>query len=395
VTALFLALGCGRVPLPFDPAAEVERIRALRVPEEQVAAIDELLARHPEQANLVCELLPEGPGRARCNRMRSRPHLWSLPPPPDAGPTVELLSSVASRYAGVEPATGECPSGAQLRACLETRALSAGREGDAQTAAALCAAVAETRWRDECAFRAAESLVNAHGSAQYGDATELCLASGEYRSLCLSHLLIRLSATAPDAGTREGWEEVREVANQLDTSWRARDPALADRMVERFWSYAMAVAYRRVLQVTGDPLDHVPKSVVPALRASAALRLLALERADSLAAWVAALEAALHRRGAEADLTIQNRLPPGEERLWGDDAPPRGARIAIVYGSAYRLVAEGEAGDLAVCVLEAAARLRQADPRRAAALLAEGRAHKDPVVRWTAERLQGQARVVR
>jgi hypothetical protein len=171
-----------------------------------------------------------------------------------------------------------------------------------------------------------------------------------------------------------------ESAESFHESWVEWDSGFADLLVERFWSIAAMGA----LQSNGAPTSPgpLPEVALVQLRCAVALHRLGASEGSrlSLEAWVEQITAAM-------DQLPPPRAPGGASRVvdfWPSDREGDTARAAVVYQDASRRTRGGsEKADLAICVLEAAARVA---PRRDA-LLREGQDHSDGAVRWTAERL--------
>ena len=103
-----------------------------------------------------------------------------------------------------------------------------------------------------------------------------------------------------------------------------------------------------------------------------------------LSEWVEALEVALATTRDFDDITMLDgrRTPPRVADLWEERAADVSGTVVYRSGSR-RLVASDARVDLAICVLEAAARTQPVH----AALLAEGLEHASPRVHQTAQRL--------
>jgi hypothetical protein len=147
--------------------------------------------------------------------------------------------------------------------------------------------------------------------------------------------------------------------------------------------------------VTGDPLDHVPEIAIPHVRAAAAWRLLELEgRGErTLESWVDVLEAALERRSkpgpaaAAEEVLTEDGKPPrfkGKVDMWTRDQAEDEVRPAALYlGTSRRTTSEDSRTDLALVILEAAARMEPPWTE----LLEAGSSHPAEPVQWTAGRL--------
>ena len=92
--------------------------------------------------------------------------------------------------------------------------------------------------------------------------------------------------------------------------WLAQhDEQTGERVADRLWSEVMWTSYARAGNITGDPLDAVPSSAAPHIRASAVWWL--TEHAipgDTFAEWMAPAEAVLARRNAPG--VASQKAPP-------------------------------------------------------------------------------------
>ncbi|MBN1336787.1 MAG: hypothetical protein JXB39_12595, partial [Deltaproteobacteria bacterium] len=210
----------------------------------------------------------------------------------------------------------------------------------------------------------------------------------QFSPQCYAHLAMEPTALAPRADTPdpEAWVGQIEAARQLADLWADLDPAFGQLQVELFWSRSLDYAYSLAQVVTGDPLAVLPADTVPHVRAAAAARLLETEAGAGrdLASWVRSLAMALERRGEVPSDPPAARRHDARKDLWPVDGPGEDTYPAVYYrGVSRRTMARDPTSDLTICVLEAGARLGTPG----SALLAEGRRHGDPLVRWTAERL--------
>jgi hypothetical protein len=137
-------------------------------------------------------------------------------------------------------------------------------------------------------------------------------------------------------------------------------------------------------------LDQVEAAAVPHARAAVAWREVELEGDLSLAELSDRVEEALARRASVAAPAAKGPADAPIRGLWDEVLPGEEGLAWTVYLShARRAVHEDAVTDVAICVLEAAARVP--DARRG--LLEEGLDHDDRLVRWTAARLlQGLGR---
>jgi hypothetical protein len=192
-----------------------------------------------------------------------------------------------------------------------------------------------------------------------------------------------------DDGRPEAWRPVLFRAEVLAQTWADLDPSYADLAAGHYWARVGAEAAARADQLNGAALELLPAQAVPHVRAAAAAE--ALKRAPAgetdLAAWVSRLSSDLAKRDPQGP--PGNRTDRGlkaERDLWPTDRDAAdGAVPAVVYlGGSRRALGATEDADLAICVLEAAARV---EPARVE-LLEQGLEHPDALVQWTAKRLE-------
>jgi len=387
-----------------DPATAAALIAQVPSPEERLAVVSTLVTANPEGSAALCEALPPGAERHACASVTSRPHLWAKPPPRKQaraaprtapGPSSTMPMAVlrsASVFADVEPDAGACTTAADLRACAFEQAVVHARAGKARRSAAVCARIDGQRWGWECNFRAAEATIRARRSAGYADALDLCVGAGEFRPGCVQKIGVGLMALAPaSTATAAEWAPVLAAVSTMAAAWQSRDAERTPEVLGAYWSGALAFAYSRSEQVTGDPLDALTDSaLVPHIRCAAAHRLLqvAPTAAGDLAGWGAAVSEALARR-APGPAAISGRDLVGLSDYWSRDEGEDGAVPALhAFGVTRRTYAEEPTVDARICVLEAAAQL--SPPRDG--LLAEGAEDAHASVRWTAERLRRRQR---
>ncbi len=384
-----------------EPAEGIRLIEALPDGVERSAAVARLMESDPAGVSELCDLLPQGKLRVRCQRTADRPHLWEGPTDPvptgvraAGGPRSHRLASVQTRTSVLLSVSGDlglCISAPDPHTCAWARAMELGAKGQVREAAARCAGIKVEggdvdAWQSECRFSAAEATIRAQGAAGYAGAAELCLSAGRFQERCLIHLSRDLAARAPaaDGGSGPALEAMVEAAEAIGRFWA--DDAAAPKFVDHFWSLALGYAFQKAQTVTGDMLDSVPASVRPHVHAAAAWRLVALEGlgTHNLPYWLRALDVALASRAGGPERLVDAVHMPGVGNLWGVDvAADREVRAIIYMGMGRRGTSVSTASDRLICLLEAAA--RQDPPGMA--LLAEAAAIPDPAVRWTANRL--------
>jgi hypothetical protein len=354
-----------------DQDAAIEIARACTDEETRLVMIESIAKAHPGQSMALCEVLGEGAARERCIRRNSRPHLWESPPP---------ITESAGRPGG-GPGSLHPDPGVESGLSLE--------------AASLCRAQVPRSWADECFFEAAEARLESEiGSLdqRYAEASALCLEAGGYRTFCLGHLHLQMARAAPPADgiKAPSWEMYRARAERIDRIWRERGaPEYGALARAHFWSEVLWESVNRARLVVGNAAEHVPADALPHLHAAASYRLLA-DRAlhgQSLEEAVASVQRALEERSTDPAVVASSPPIRAEQNLWPEDRSDDAQIPALIYlGISRRAVDSDPQVDIAICLLEAAARLV---PRRQS-LIDQGGLHAHPLVRWTAERLGPQ-----
>jgi len=383
-----------------DPASVLPLLEAIDDPVERVALVLQLAEAHPGETAQLCSSLTLGPARERCGSLNTRPHLWVEPASPSnstgrpaPGPATRdtLPASAISEYADVEAVDPECPEGASRTACTMLRAGEQASAGRTRIAAAYCRHLeGDEKWRHECAFEAAEEAARS-GVEHYPGAAELCLLAGPFAANCLAHLIIELNSMVPPATIQrpEAWAKSLEIATTIETFWTERDPDFTALAVDRYYTHLVAQSYGKADLTVGTPLDSLPPTAVPHVHASAAMHLMSrrVDETHDLAGWASLLDEALDSRAQpSAQRTMQAPVGLGyTSDLWPEDLGDEDMRPAVFYlETSRRTLSEDPTLDRLICILEAAARLELAVK---ATLLAEGAAHPDDAVSWTARRL--------
>jgi len=371
------------------PVVGLAALEKVPSPEERLVVARSVLESGQPVPPDFCRLLDAG-AQDYCARLTHRPHLFEGPRPtasarsrPAGGPTdPELLPTIALTSA-VDgwTASGGCAD----EPCADETALSAARGGDLEAAGRACLVMDPGKWRSECLFQAAEQGVKSAGGRVYGVAVELCLAAGEFQPHCMAHLVSQLAQRAPPADARGGWDEALAISETIAQVWGARDPALGALTVDRFWAEALYVSYESASRTVGNPADALPAAAAPHIRAALVHRLMRHDRpGGGLDAQVVAAESALAARSGGGMRAPQRRSPAVVRNLWENESAADADIRAVFYmGPARRGVAQSPQADLAICVMESAARMQP----MAGHLIDQGRAGTDPVVRWTAKRL--------
>lgn len=392
------------VDWPEDRAAVTARVAALPDEFTRMAVVSRLIETYPGETGGLCEALPPGPSRQRCERLNDRPHLSIAPDAAGRGqgsrtgdiPDRDAADAAVAPAAPSRPSFPEvslaltppasppedtCAGAADRSACLDQAALDATVAGDASAADVICARHAEARWADECRFAAAETAVRARHEDAYPAAARLCGASARFSQECWAHVLTRLPKRVQPVGA--GLAKVRSAASTariVRRTWAEAGDAVADAHVGRFWALYFANVYRYAEDPVGTPLDVYPEEAWPHVRAAAAVRLHALGRLDgTLEEQVAGLRAALARR--EPAAAGEAHRP--DLVYVADLGTPATEPTVSFLGAPRRPLGADEAQDLVFCVLESAARRSPPDT----AVLEEGARSPDARVAVESRRL--------
>ena len=384
-----------------DRAQAQRLLEALPDSVERTAVVSRLVDLYPAQVQALCDGLPQGPSQDRCRRASSRPHLHVDTPmtgaqsdpaklPPIERRLVQLLQR-DSPLSEVAPTQGPCADAEDLPACLLAAALKQAEAKDARGAAALCHAVPlggqpAHRWRSECFFGAAEARLKAEQSAGYAAAIDLCTAAEHFGPFCIDHLLTLLARSVPaaDVSSEEAWAEVLRSQGAIEATWAGAEVMPAMRAT--LWARALSIAVQSAQTVAGDALGFIPDHAVVHLRAAVAARMISEQGADahSLQGWISQVQSALGKRAGRTQWRPQHGPLKQVGGTWPRSAAESDGVALVPYrGLARRAVSEAVQADIAICVLEAAAR-QQPLPQT---LLASAQAYPDPAVQWTAAQL--------
>ena len=372
-------LSCGEAEPPLaerwhtEPDSVAAEIAALP-PVEQLAAVDAILLTDPQDAGQLCGALADGPARSRCRSVQRRPHLWRS--------STSASPAISSPLADTLPSTGRCDEHATPTVCWSRHAIGRASAGDLDGAAGGCRAITSMQWQQECMFQAAEALLEARGADRYGDAVSLCALSGGFVTDCLEHSVATLAAKAPITPGGD-WTPIIDAAEAITDRWQeAPQRGAAQRAA--LWALATALVYVEAPAVSGAPLTVLPEDAGPHVRAAMAWRLLALSPGGDLATLTASLQQAVATHQDTTPPTAPRRALVGLPDLWADAQPPAEAEVVTWMGLSQRVVSPDAEADAVIALLEAAARQPGRRP-----LLAAGRIHSDPLVAWSAQRLDG------
>ncbi len=376
-----------------DPQGTVARVLALEDPAQRLLAVERLSEAYPGQTRLLCQQLPAGAARERCQSLNQRPHLSRGPPAEvragATGPSGGALQLAIpdhgwdARWPADE--ARPCQDRPDRGACLDEAARSAVGERRWAHAWRICGLHDEARYQQECRFRAAEGSLEGAPARIYRGAACLCAEAGDFAPMCHAHLLMGLhrrcfAAEAPDPAALEA---SLGIAAAIRATWAAH-PDIAQRFEDQFWALHLHHAFYEAPHVTGDLLDHLPEAAWPHVRAAAATRLQALGQSRGLLQQRAdLLRVALARRATDPEPRLIKPVPRRSLERWNPpEPPPQGGRLVSYLGQGRRLLGSSEDSELAICVLEAGAR---SEPVQRGLLL-QGKQSALPEVAWTAAR---------
>ncbi|MBM74713.1 MAG: hypothetical protein CMK59_04885 [Proteobacteria bacterium] len=343
-----------------------------------LAKVQFLIEQHPGKTSRLCPLLKDQPARKRCERLNERPHLWSK--------SKQEPSNISEHpFHKQAPKALTCPSEQTAHECIAQQAMEAARFGNIQEVVKICENEQTATWRGECYFSSAEALIKRKLAHGYSQATELCFAADPFVENCHNHLILELAQLAPSSYTphKEDWQTIFSAANAVDSAWRWKDPQRAENIKSRLWSEALGEAYAFSKPVSGDPVDALPKELLPHIRSAATKRLLSIDSPDSLPlnGWLKLVKEALKTRHQGSAHRDQKQKFIAAENLYLDRI--EGIDSIAYMATSERPTHENEDLDLIFCILEAAARR----PPHNQKLLNEALEHSNTFVQKRAEQL--------
>ncbi len=405
-----------------DPQGTRTWLAGLDDPTVQATLIEGLALEHPADAAALCRALPEGAhARTRCERRVVRPHLDG------GGKKIQAEPSRAAGAPGQGPAPGprsttlpllelEPPPWREAAASTLQAALEGCDAGDPL----LCGRLVSREhavlghWEQagkaclagdpdagsayaECLFQAAEVLAESRGAQGLGPAMKLCSWSS-YGPMCVAHVLTLVGPNAPPAQEVDQAdvqaallvvEAIREVSQG--------QPALQQSWVDRYWSSWTYTAYDQAGAVDGRLAGLLPPQAQPHLPVAMAANL--LQDRDPASLDLEALATELEQAQATGQeqtpgargVSHRSRALVTNHRIqtWASDRKQEyDIPAAWVMGPGRRAVADDPAADLRICVLEAAAQLREPPPASFfLGVVGDPRQHR--LVRWTGARIGG------
>ena len=357
-----------------DPAAVQHKLTLEADELKKLHQITFLSERFPGQTQELCALLQNVTDQDRCMQLNARPHLWAKETP---------QTSTSAPNQTISAIESGCPQDAVFHSCVSNLAQQAAQRGQIAQAQGLCISIDTDKWASECLFSAAEATVDLRGAHGYSQALELCLAADSFAENCLQHLVMRLAQAAPNANasSSEAWAPIFQAERAIQTSWSWRDAARAQRDVDRLWSEAIARAFASARPIGGGVLDILPADKRPFVHAAVVRKLMELEAPSqhTLEDWVQLTQTVLDQRHPQND--NRNTAQPWADYadLWVESSHDS---IALI-GTSRREYSSVPESDIAICVLETAARI----PPLHQPLFAEAQDSPVPEIQRTAQRL--------
>jgi hypothetical protein len=361
-----------------DPAGLSLQLEQEQDPLKKLHQITLLSEHLPGQTQALCSLLDSETDKDRCIQLNARPHLWASQTPKATQKNTEEPA---------EAIDSSCPKDAIFHSCVTQQAQDAAQRGQLSLTHGLCLGIDSSTWRSECLFSAAESMVLQRGAHGYGQSVQLCLVAEDFAENCLQHLIMLLAQTAPNANTSAStsWEPIVQAERAIQTSWSWRDPQRAKQDSERLWSEAIALSFSAARPVGGAPLDILPKDKHPFIHAAVVRKLMELESPNqhSLDEWVQLTLTVLNQRHSQSKTRAP--VPPRADYadLWDNNSTHPSIPLMATSRREYADIQEA---DIAICILETAARL----PPISSELFEAATTSKYPAVVRTTLRLQAK-----
>lgn len=178
-----------------------------------------------------------------------------------------------------------------------------------------------------------------------------------------------------------------EGARVVQAAWSAQGESWQRAALDTWYSAASVRALGPQV-VAGDALDLVPPEAAPHVRALIAWQVVEqrLDQEHDLQEWVELTRAARDLRVGEQPGWCREPRSTKPQSSWAQDAGGDEEIPAVLYFATSRRALSADADqDLVLCLLEALARQR---PPGTQAILEEAAARSEPLVAWTARRLQ-------
>ncbi len=363
-----------------------------------------VVEQRPAKASKICPKIKSISALKHCKNYIQRPHLWHristtpFKPRLGGGPgDIHAVPRYKNEVLGQAlPSVKECRSEqTELQCRIENAAQAAG----AVDASRECL-VLSGRQRQECYFRAAESLLTDRGEAVVGDAIDLCMEAAQFSSSCLQHLTDILSVETPSADADEElWKGVLQNYEALLAAWEARFPAYQSFAEDQFWDRVAHKAYGQSALISGKPLELLPSTAAPHIRAALAFRLMSVvgPAEHTLEEWSHLVTERLTMREGAAVMVKQHDYKRGQpttlkglrdpkwmgiERHWSSDHGPELHLPAVHFRKdARRATDDDPKVDVQLVVLESAARLSEGHE-----VIREGLRSPVEVIHFTAHR---------
>lgn len=393
-----------------DPNRVLQDLRTMQDPIEQLSLVEQLAHAYPEQKNDICGVTsPGSPAFVRCERLELRPHLYTgaqlqtskdrlhnrqAPGPAESVPMgADLPPPWDASKLDEDAVRGDCGANST---CLSDKARAYADSGKGSEAGAACAVAwpEGTSARDECMFRAAESLATAGGMSVIKESLALCSAAGSITRNCTQHVLIESFPDPPpaDAPDAKSVEEAIAGAKFFQDNWPEPQKTFYPSF---FWAVWTRDAFAKADSITGHLLTALPPEAAPHVRAAAAWKYAktapdAFQDLDRVAGYLKGRLAITGPLAAVSSRTLDNgprieAAQPGA--FWTTDKNDLERQIpsVIFIGSGRRATSPNPDDDLRIAVIEAGARMSPPPSLNFMASVIQSK-HSD-LVRWTAARL--------
>jgi hypothetical protein len=251
--------------------------------------------------------------------------------------------------------------------------------------------ISEDKWRSECIFNVAEYTFTLRSPQAISNGRDLCLLTGKYVTNCIEHQVstaIHNVRKSHAAQTDSFWLESARTGEALREAWATLNADFSTQVMEQYWAILVDLAMRDMDGGYGDPLDYLPPAATPHVRASAATFVVKSMEGGALVSlndMVIKTKAALaSRRPTAARITASRASAEVPARRVGNKSRlPEDLKKIVYRNNSSRPVSPKEDVDLALCIIEAAHRVRPATPS-AQALISGAQSHSDTLLRWAA-----------
>ena len=366
-----------------DPEAALAAVNDLPGELDQLLAVEQLLINGPDLVltQPSCNVLEQARPRDRCVSLVSRPHL--LRTDRSSSKVMDQLDPAAldAQFACLGVASGGSRTPLQV-ALSHVRQAPPGDPSVEET----CECLGDPDQRGECRFEGAQRLIQETGASALGQALALCDVGGGLARDCTSHILETGIETVPPVcdGQERDWAMLFIAGHGLQDL----APERGEEAEQRRWARVTSTVFANGFCLPPELGAALPAAARPQIHAAAAWWAVAhspdplsLEDVRPRALQALRGEAGLTDRDGELPRISRGGGPAQAER---PPAMPDGVAATAFLATSHRARAEDEDADLAICILEVAAR----QGRPIGTLLEEAAAQDDDALRHTASRLR-------